>query len=118
MRALPMIASLLLSSAVAAAEFTDEVIGIAKLQGGLAVVIGCDDAQMAADLVTRGFVVQSLGDDGETVAEARQFLSSAGVQGQATASECDGKRLPYVDNLVNLLVLRDAESEQAVLRHG
>ena len=76
MRAVPMIASLLLSSAVAAAEFTDDVIEVAKLQGGLAVVIGCDDAQLAADLGTHGYVVQSLDDDGKTVAEARQFFSS------------------------------------------
>ena len=68
MRALPMIASLLLFYAAAAAELTDEVIGIAKLQGGLAVVIGCDDAQFAADLSTCGYVVQTLDDDDEAVA--------------------------------------------------
>ncbi|MBL7039117.1 MAG: PQQ-binding-like beta-propeller repeat protein [Pirellulaceae bacterium] len=111
MRVLPMIASLLFSSAVAAAEFTDDVIEIARLQGGLAVVIGCDDARVATDLVERGFVVQALDDDRAAVAEAKRVFSTAGVHGQATAIEFDGECLPYVDNLVNLLVLPNTRSE-------
>jgi hypothetical protein len=111
MRVLPIIASLLLCLAVSAAELTGDVLEIAKPPGGLAVVIGGDAAKMAADLAARGYVVQSLDDDEQNVVEAKRFFLSAGVHGRATAIEFDGKHLPHVDNLVNLLVLRDPESE-------
>ena len=111
MRVLSITASLLLCLAVSAADVTDDVLEITKQPGGLAVVIGGDDAKMPAELVARGYVVQSLDDDEQKIAEAKRFFSSAGVHGRATAIEFDGKHLPYVDNLVNLLVLRDAESE-------
>jgi len=109
MRALPIIASLLLASSVVGGDLAEDVVGVAGLRGGLAVVVGCDDAQLAVDLGDYGYVVQWLDEDRESVAKAREAFLSAGVHGQVTAFEFDGERLPYVDNLVNLLLVQDAD---------
>ncbi len=114
MRAVPMIASLLLSSAVAAAEFRDDVIEVAKLQSGLAAVIGCGDAQS----LPRTSLHTDMSSNHSTTTgrpwpKPGEFFSSVGVHGRATSLEFDGKRLPYVDNLVNLLVVRDMEIEMS-----
>ncbi len=111
MRAGTIFACLLFSSTVSAGEFTDDVTEIAKLQGGLAVIVGCDDVQLAADLVAHGYVVQLLDVDRQSVSKARKSITLAGIHGQATAREFDGEHLPYVDSLVNVLVLRTAGVE-------
>lgn len=58
-----------------------------------------------------GFVVQMLGTDAKEVAKAREMLLANGLHGKVSAVTFDGTHLPYVDNLVNLIVIRDARHE-------
>ena len=43
----------------------------------------------------------------DQVAEAREHIRSMGLYGKVSVDTFDGRRLPYVDNLVNLLVAED-----------
>ena len=52
----------------------------------------------------RDYVVHGLDTDAEQVADSREFIRSKGLYGPVSVDTFDGRRLPYVDNLVNLLV--------------
>ena len=82
------------------------------IQGGLVVVIGCDDPAFLVDLQAAGpYLVHGLDDDREKVTAARKHLRQKGLYGRVTVSRARGAQLPHVDRLVNLLVLRDAGHE-------
>jgi len=55
-------------------------------------------------------IVQGLDTSTASVNRARKYISSKGIYGKANAMKFDGKMLPYVDNLVNLLVVDKAYS--------
>jgi len=78
------------------------------VKGGLVVCVGCDDPQLLVDFGEAGpYLVQGLDTDAKKVEAARKFIQSKGLYGKVTVDVFDGKDLPYVDNLVNLLVVRD-----------
>lgn len=85
--------------------------GIAKatdVRGGLAVVIGGEDATTLAALARDGFLVHALVADETTLAAVREQLAKAGLDGYASAMVwTDAARLPYADRLVSLLVVAD-----------
>jgi outer membrane protein assembly factor BamB len=70
------------------------------------------------------FLVQGLDVDAEDVAAAREHIRGLGLTGQVSADIFDGDRLPYADNLVNLLIVSDGgpqppqEEIQRVLAPG
>lgn len=75
------------------------------IRGGLVVHIGCDDGELTAALrATPSFVVVGLVRDKEHVEAARQHVRSVGPYGPVSIDRLSGDRLPFVDNLVNLLV--------------
>jgi len=77
----------------------------AGFEGGLVVHLGCGDGRLTAALCdSGGTLVHGLDTDPKHVAAAREHLRKLGLYGQASADLFDGKHLPYVDNLVNLLV--------------
>lgn len=79
------------------------------VSGGLVVCVGCDDPQFLVDLGKAGpTLVQGLDTDASKVEEATKFLELKGVYGKVVADVFDGKNLPYVDNLVNLLVVLES----------
>ena len=71
---------------------------------GLCVIVGCQDGKLAAGLAREGMLVHALGLDGATVDRTRRYLQAEKLYGQATAELLGGKKLPYADNLVDLLV--------------
>jgi len=76
------------------------------IQGGLVVHLGGGSAARTAALrVNERYLVQGLERDAARVAEARAFLRERQALGPVTVSSWDGKRLPYADNLVNLLIV-------------
>jgi hypothetical protein len=78
----------------------------AGVQGGLIVHVGCEDGKLTAALAVGGHaVVQGLSENAATVAAARQQVKSAGKYGETSVAAYDGKHLPYVAELVNLLVV-------------
>ncbi|MCX7013503.1 MAG: PQQ-binding-like beta-propeller repeat protein [Candidatus Sumerlaeota bacterium] len=50
------------------------------------------------------YIVQGLETDAARLAEARKNIQALGVYGPVSAIRYDGKRLPYAENLVNLIV--------------
>ena len=81
----------------------------AGVKGGLIVHVGCEDGKLTAALAAGGrFVVQGLSENDAAVAAARQQVKSAGKYGEVSVAGFDGKHLPYVAELVNLLVVTKA----------
>ena len=86
-----------------------DLYALAGVQGGLVVHVGCADGKLTAGLrVAPRFLVQGLDTNADNVAVARAHIESRGLSGSVTAVLWDGKQLPYVDNLVNLLVVEQA----------
>jgi len=86
-----------------------QVVRDSGVQGGLVVRIGCDDPGAIASLrLNERFVVHALDVDAAKVAAAREAVRQAGLYGPVSADRFDGKKLPYVDNLVNLIVCEAA----------
>ncbi len=78
-------------------------------KGGLVVHVGCTDGKLTAALATRpNLLVQGLADSDGAVAEARKFVKSAGKYGAVSVASFDGEHLPYVNELVNLLLVSKA----------
>lgn len=74
------------------------------VRGGLIVHVGCSDGKLTAALrVNDAYVVQGLDANAENVSQANERFAKRGV----SFAQWDGKTLPYVDNLVNLLVTED-----------
>jgi hypothetical protein len=89
------------------------------ISGGLVVLVGCRDGGFAAGLhAGEGFLVQAVDTDAALVEAVRKKIQSLGLYGPVTVDRFDGKRLPYVDNLVRLLVSEDLGGvpENEVLR--
>lgn len=96
-----------------------EILEISGVRGGLVVHLGCGDGRLTAALrVNSSYVVHGLDADPAQVAAARQALRVQGLYGPVTIDRLAGTSLPYIDNLVNLLVVEDrgGVSEQELLR--
>jgi outer membrane protein assembly factor BamB len=96
-----------------------KVLSDAGVQRGIIVQLGCGDVQRCLDLHNRGkYVVQAIDSDSGKVAAARKKIQSQGSCGVVSARVLSGARLPYLDNLVNLLIADDSlgVSEQEMLR--
>ena len=95
----------LLGGASARAE---QIIEASGVRGGLVVHVGCGDGRLTAGLrANERYLVQGLDTDAGRVEQARKHIRSLGLYGKVSASVFDGKNLPYVDNLVNLVVAED-----------
>ncbi|MFO8013759.1 MAG: PQQ-binding-like beta-propeller repeat protein [Phycisphaerae bacterium] len=76
--------------------------------GGLVVHLGCGDGHLAAAIGGTGpYLVQGLAPDAKAVEPARAPIRSKGLYGKVSVIEWTGDRLPYAENLVNLLVADD-----------
>ncbi|MHC4179211.1 MAG: outer membrane protein assembly factor BamB family protein [Planctomycetota bacterium] len=82
-----------------------QILDAAELQGGLIVHLGCGDGKLTAALhAGENFLVHGLDTDADAVRQAREHLEGLGVYGRVSVERFDGRRLPYADNLVNLVV--------------
>ncbi|HET6428741.1 MAG TPA: PQQ-binding-like beta-propeller repeat protein, partial [Phycisphaerae bacterium] len=115
-------AALLLATAVGRAAPAEEAGGIfaaTGVKGGLVVHVGCGDGTLTAAVGAAGpYLVQGLDADPKNVAAAREHVRSKGLYGAVSIAQWSGGRLPYVDNLVNLLVSEEPvkAAEGEVLR--
>jgi len=100
---------LLAPAGTAGAGEAGDILESSGLGGGLIVHVGCGDGRLTAALCPGdGYLVLGLDTDPTNVAKARQHLRSQGLDaGKVTVDRFDGKRLPLVDNLVNLVVAED-----------
>ena len=89
-------------------EQAEQILEQTGFVGGLIVDVGCGTGELAAAFATdRECLVHGLATDEANVAQARAYLQSQGLYGRVSVSHWDGGRLPYIDNLVNLVVVRD-----------
>jgi hypothetical protein len=98
-------AAALLLCAVAAYP-ADLSVADATLDGGLCVVLPADDGAALCALTNHGHaLVQGLAVDDASLAGCRDAIADQSLTGIATVIRATSlKRLPYADNLVNLLV--------------
>ena len=89
-----------------AATPADRLLADAGLPGGLLVHLGCGDGTLTAALRGNGqFLVHGLDADPARVEQARKFIDSRGLYGLVWVETFAGPRLPYAENLVNVLVI-------------
>ncbi len=89
------------------------------VQGGLVVHLGCGDGSLTGALRAGDrFLVHGLDADPANVSKARERVKSLGLYGPVSIELHRAKRLPYADNLVNLIVVEQAGdvAEQELLR--
>ena len=105
-----------LASALSAAPGQDadlrarRILDAAGVKGGLIVHVGCSAAVPWAELTAAlrasdSFLVRGLDTDASNVARARRHIRSLGLYGQVSIDRFSGERLPFADNVVNLLVV-------------
>jgi len=107
---LPLILAAASSAAGATADaaLARRILQDTGIQGGLVVHLGCGDGRLTAALrATESYLVQGLDTDPANVDQARAYVRSLGCYGSVTIDRLTGPRLPYVDNLVRLLVASD-----------
>ncbi len=76
------------------------------VSGGVLVYVGCEDEAFAASLgMDHSFVVQGLTENPAVLAAAREQVMSAERYGPVSIAQFDGRNLPYVDGMVNLLLI-------------
>ncbi len=103
----------------ATAQRAEEILRMAGVKGGFIVHLGCGDATLTARLHRGGaFATHGLDTNGEAIEAARKRLIREGVYGPLSLDRWDGRRLPYADGSVNLIVARDpgGVSEAEMLR--
>ncbi len=75
------------------------------VQGGLVVHLGCGDGTLTAALRANDrYLVHGLDTNAENVANTRELLHTKGLHGPVSANLLDGQSLPFVTDLVNLVV--------------
>ncbi len=85
-----------------------DILTATGVKGGLVVHVGCGDGKLTASLrASDRYLVDGLDTDAGNVEAARRHVQSLGLYGKVSVERFDGRRLPYVDNLVNLLVAED-----------
>jgi outer membrane protein assembly factor BamB len=84
----------------------DSPLGSSGVQGGFVVHLGCGDGATTASLKTSdAYVVHGLDVDADKVISAREHFLTSDFQGSVSADIFDGRRLPYIDGMVNLLIV-------------
>ena len=103
-----LMTSLLLCQAAQAQQQAGRILDATGVKGGLIVHVGCGDGRLTAALrANDSFIVQGLDRNPQNVARAREHISSLGLYGKVSVNRLAGSRLPYIDNLVNLVVAED-----------
>jgi len=87
------------------ATLAREILEASGVKGGLVVHLGCGDGRLTAALhASDAYLVHGLDADPTNVEKARRHFLSLGLLGKVSADTHSGGRLPYVDNLVRLVV--------------
>ena len=82
-----------------------DILSSTGFAGGLVVHVGCGDGRLTAALgAGENSLVHGLDTDAANVATAREHIRTRGLYGKVSVERWTGERLPYADNLVNLVV--------------
>ncbi len=87
------------------------------VKGGMAVHLNCGDGRLTAALrINESFLVQGLDTDPANIDRARDHIRKLGLCGTVSVAKWTGGALPYIDNLVNLVVSGQAAPMDEVMR--
>ena len=101
-------ASVLLIAISAGAQSAKDILDAAGVTGGLVVHVGCGDGELTAALRANiRLTVHGLDADAKNVAAARKTVRETHPTGAVWVDQLGAKRLPYAENMVNLLVSED-----------
>ena len=112
-------AVLLIANCRAADDQASQILAASGVKGGLIVHVGCGDGKLTAALrLADNYVVQGLDASEKNIEVARATIRSLGLYGPVSVMHWDGKKLPYVDNLVTLVVCEDSNvvSKDEIMR--
>ena len=89
-------------------EDATKILNTANVTGGFVVHLGVADADLPAALQTGPSIqVHGLAFDAAKLDATRKAIHAAGKYGDVSVVEFSGAELPYIDNLVNLIVIED-----------
>jgi outer membrane protein assembly factor BamB len=117
--AIAIVLATLFSTSLATEQDAKMLLEMSGSGGGFVVHLGCDDGRLTTALATDDtFTVHGLTNDAERVIAARNAITKAGVYGRASVELFAADRLPYTDNLINLVVAEDVGnvSDDEILR--
>jgi outer membrane protein assembly factor BamB len=115
-RPLAVIGGLLFACSVNG-QSLDEIVRTSGVTGGFVVQVGSDDGQRLAALAANPrYTIHGLELDDQAVDQSRQSLLDAGLYGRVAVDRWNGRRLPYADGMVNLLIDDGASPEGEVRR--
>jgi len=85
----------------------EKILDKTGVRGGLVVHVGCGDGRLTVGLRPNDrYVVHGLDTNAENVERARRHIRSTRQYGPVSVRQWDGQRLPYADNLANLVVVQ------------
>jgi len=85
-----------------------QILDATGVRGGLIVHIGCGDGKLTAALrANDSYIVHGLDTDARSVKNTREYIRSLNFYGKISVDRLRNNRLPYIDNLVNLIVSVD-----------
>ena len=95
---------------------TDNIPQTLKVKGGFVVHLGCGDGTLTTALRSgEQFQVHGLALAEDQLEAARSSIKQQGVYGPVAVDMLHSTRLPYIDNLVNLLETEMTAKQQAAL---
>jgi len=96
--------TLLMAQRVHAGEIAD-TLKQARISAGVIVLVNADDASYNEAAATK-CIVHGLETDGKRISALRKRLHANGQYGRVSVSSFNGKTLPHIDNLVNLIAIK------------
>ena len=100
-------------------QTAEEILKRSGVTGGVIVDIGCGEGRLAAALCRNDrYVAQGLDVDARAIESGRRMLYARGLLGRVTLRVLKGSYLPFIDNMVNLVVVekRDLVSNSEIMR--
>ncbi|MCH7988660.1 MAG: PQQ-binding-like beta-propeller repeat protein, partial [Planctomycetes bacterium] len=87
-----------------------QILEATGVQGGLIIHLGCGDGKLTAALKAGdGYMVHGLDRVKANVDNSRKYIQSRGLYGVVSVDRLQGDKLPYIDNLANLVVSEDLD---------
>ena len=91
-----------------ARQQASEILSKTGVTGGFIVHLGVGSGELTLALRQgEGIQVQGLDRDAAVVQKARATIRASGLYGDVAVDQLIGSQLPYIDNLVNLMVIED-----------
>ena len=86
-------------------DMADSILSQSGVKGGFIVHVNCGDGVLTEALKKNdSFIVHGLDPNPDNVTKARDYISSKGEYGRISVDRLADNKLPYTNNMVNLIV--------------